>query len=284
MRSLASLSTIILAASLTLHTQQAKAAEPAVNASVVVSMHENGMVSDMTGSLVSVRGHTYVLTARHGFLSDTGALLVNKYPIELHDFAGRDIGSAHVVACDTHAAGSDTDAIVRSDICVLSPDRDLSAYAALTIPSKLPDAPITTCHSGGVMSWEHGSSGSGLQVGSYLIGVLSVSSDEKFIPIAQWRSLLHNRHMVEPKQIMQTYVTETQVAVSSCATFAQPSDTILRAMHIDPSAVQRTNVAQDWEFREYDNYSLPKLRQLHITGYIDTKVQTNLKIATIDIN
>lgn len=262
---------------------EARAEDVAQNASVVVSMHENGMVSDMTGTLVSVRDKTYIVTARHGFLSDTGELVVNKYKIDLHDFAGRPLGEAHVIACDTHAAGSDTDTIVRSDICVLSAARDLSSYASLTIPSKLPDSPITTCHSGGVMSWEHGSSGSGLQVGNYLIGVLSVSSDEKYMSMTQWRALLRAKHMQEPKQIMPTYTTETRVAVASCATFAQPSDAMLRVMHIDPRQVKRTDVTQDWEFRPYDNYSLPKLRQLHVSGYIDANVQTNLKIATIDI-
>lgn len=262
---------------------KAHAEQAAPNASVVVSMHENGTVSDMTGTLVSVHDKTYIVTARHGFLSDTGDLLISRYKIDLHDFAGRSLGAAHVIACDTHPAGSDTDTIVRSDVCVLTPDRDLSSYASLTIPSKLPNAPITTCHSGGVMSWEHGSSGSGLQIGNYLIGVLSVSSDEKYIPIAQWRALLHERGMQEPKQIMPTYTTETQVAVASCATFAQPSDTMLRAMKINPANVARTDVTQDWEFREYDNYSLPKLRQLHVSGYIDANVQTNLKLATIDI-
>lgn len=274
---------IATAAALLIGTSVYAAEVPGIeHNTVMVTTITGNNASEMTGTVINADGQRFILTARHGFNLINGRLPTSS-EIVLHDFNGHALGGASIVVCGRgpEAFGSNTADVIKEDACVLKPKQPLTGFSGLIIPSVLPTTPITVCHSG-LLSWDHGASGSGLIFEQkYIVGVLSVSSNEKTVSRAQWQNMLKNAHHDLTTRVIRDdlvdSIPDTDVTVASCGTFTPLPAAVTSAIGYnighDPSMT--LNGAH------YDNYSFPQMRPVHISGQVDVNDSIDLASSRI---
>ena len=237
---------------------------------LIVMPYDNGKYSmEMTGFVAAgthdENNNPYIITARHGIMGDHDQGFPDIQEIAVYDWNSHYLGTANVAHCDGQWGNNETN--VNHDYCVLSINRPTESWQMIPgyrIADKMPAGVMSLCGDFDV-SWTSGASGSPLIVNGSVVGILSMTYNEKRIPYEDWSASYVKQGKPVPHHVVN-YMSnpENYVVIGSCGYFSPLSPETLAFINADS---KYTSDAIP-HVTAYDTYGFPNMYRMHMNGVI----------------